>query len=281
MPPDRAWRVPPVAASRPGSATIRDGRGNPRACHTRPTETARGGPPSAPSRRDPEYSERGASAHLVCPGHDAATSIGPTAPKICSSAYTVLGGPGRYPGPCPQRTRHGSPDASPRSRTPGNRWPRIDARAGAAPAIGGASAHRLVAPARATGRRGKTLVSARIRGGSPPIGARRRRHNQRGGYHRRGTRDHAASACRARRLHTAVRGRAGLPLGPGRRSDGRRYGDRRLSAGHPGGDRVDRAPAIQSPRKQAGLDIDVACFGHGAPLVGGADRRLRALAETL
>ena len=44
---------------------------------------------------------------------------------------------------------------------------------------------------------------------------------------------------------------------------------------------VDRAEAIRSLRKQAGLRFDVACFGHGAPLVGDADRRIRALAETL
>ena len=44
---------------------------------------------------------------------------------------------------------------------------------------------------------------------------------------------------------------------------------------------IDRAGAIASVRKQARLQFDVACFGHGAPIVGGADRRIRALAETL
>ena len=44
---------------------------------------------------------------------------------------------------------------------------------------------------------------------------------------------------------------------------------------------VDRAEAIRSLKKQAALDVEVACFGHGAPLVGGAGRRLRALADTL
>ncbi|MCC6179414.1 MAG: MBL fold metallo-hydrolase [Chloroflexi bacterium] len=42
---------------------------------------------------------------------------------------------------------------------------------------------------------------------------------------------------------------------------------------------VDRAAAIQSLHKQAGLAFDVACFGHGAPLVGGASARIRMLAE--
>ena len=44
---------------------------------------------------------------------------------------------------------------------------------------------------------------------------------------------------------------------------------------------IDRVAAIESVRKQAGLDFEVACFGHGAPLVGGAGRRIRALAEGL
>jgi glyoxylase-like metal-dependent hydrolase (beta-lactamase superfamily II) len=44
---------------------------------------------------------------------------------------------------------------------------------------------------------------------------------------------------------------------------------------------ADRAGAIRSLRKQAGLGVEVACFGHGAPLVGGAGARLLALAETL
>jgi glyoxylase-like metal-dependent hydrolase (beta-lactamase superfamily II) len=44
---------------------------------------------------------------------------------------------------------------------------------------------------------------------------------------------------------------------------------------------VDRDEAIRSLRKQARLGVEVACFGHGAPLVGGASARLLALAETL
>jgi len=44
---------------------------------------------------------------------------------------------------------------------------------------------------------------------------------------------------------------------------------------------VDRAEAIGSLRKQAKLEVEVACFGHGEPIVGGASSRLRALAETL
>jgi glyoxylase-like metal-dependent hydrolase (beta-lactamase superfamily II) len=44
---------------------------------------------------------------------------------------------------------------------------------------------------------------------------------------------------------------------------------------------IDRAEAIESVRKQARLEFDVACFGHGSPIVGGASRRIRALAEGL
>jgi glyoxylase-like metal-dependent hydrolase (beta-lactamase superfamily II) len=44
---------------------------------------------------------------------------------------------------------------------------------------------------------------------------------------------------------------------------------------------IDRAGAIESVRKQAGLEFDVACFGHGAPIVGGASQRIRVLAEGL
>ena len=44
---------------------------------------------------------------------------------------------------------------------------------------------------------------------------------------------------------------------------------------------TDRAAAIESVRKQAGLAFDVAGFGHGSPIVGGAGRRIRALAERL
>jgi glyoxylase-like metal-dependent hydrolase (beta-lactamase superfamily II) len=44
---------------------------------------------------------------------------------------------------------------------------------------------------------------------------------------------------------------------------------------------VDRAAAIASVHTLAGLEFDAACFGHGAPLVGGAGGRIRALAERL
>lgn len=44
---------------------------------------------------------------------------------------------------------------------------------------------------------------------------------------------------------------------------------------------VDPAEAIRSLRKQAALDSEVAGFGHGEPVVGGASTQLRALAETL
>ncbi|KNB53191.1 MBL fold metallo-hydrolase [Streptomyces caatingaensis] len=44
---------------------------------------------------------------------------------------------------------------------------------------------------------------------------------------------------------------------------------------------TDRAQAVASFRRQAALDADVACFGHGAPLVGGAGEALRAAAERL
>jgi glyoxylase-like metal-dependent hydrolase (beta-lactamase superfamily II) len=43
---------------------------------------------------------------------------------------------------------------------------------------------------------------------------------------------------------------------------------------------IDRAEAIRSLHKQAALDCEVAGFGHGAPVIGGASARLRALAET-
>jgi glyoxylase-like metal-dependent hydrolase (beta-lactamase superfamily II) len=54
-------------------------------------------------------------------------------------------------------------------------------------------------------------------------------------------------------------------------------------AGHPilGVFNVDRTEAIRSLRKQAALGIEVACFGHGEPVIGGASARLLALAETL
>ncbi|RCV48211.1 MBL fold metallo-hydrolase [Marinitenerispora sediminis] len=42
---------------------------------------------------------------------------------------------------------------------------------------------------------------------------------------------------------------------------------------------TDRARAIASLRRLAGLDVDVACFGHGEPVVGGAASALRDAAE--
>ncbi len=42
---------------------------------------------------------------------------------------------------------------------------------------------------------------------------------------------------------------------------------------------VDRERALRSMREQAALDVDIACFGHGDPLVGGAAARLREAAE--
>lgn len=44
---------------------------------------------------------------------------------------------------------------------------------------------------------------------------------------------------------------------------------------------IDRAEAIRSLKKQAQLEFDVACFGHGPPLIGNANHRIRTLAETL
>jgi len=44
---------------------------------------------------------------------------------------------------------------------------------------------------------------------------------------------------------------------------------------------VDRAEAILSARKQAGLTFETACFGHGAPLASGADTRIRELVSSL
>jgi glyoxylase-like metal-dependent hydrolase (beta-lactamase superfamily II) len=44
---------------------------------------------------------------------------------------------------------------------------------------------------------------------------------------------------------------------------------------------IDRDEAIRSVRKQAELEFDVACFGHGDPIVGEASRRIRSLAEGL
>ena len=41
---------------------------------------------------------------------------------------------------------------------------------------------------------------------------------------------------------------------------------------------VDRSAAVESFRRQADLDVDVACFGHGDPLTTGAGARLRTAA---
>ncbi|MET8022725.1 MBL fold metallo-hydrolase [Streptomyces avermitilis] len=43
---------------------------------------------------------------------------------------------------------------------------------------------------------------------------------------------------------------------------------------------VDRAEALDSFRRLASLDADIACFGHGGPVVGGAAGALRASART-
>jgi glyoxylase-like metal-dependent hydrolase (beta-lactamase superfamily II) len=44
---------------------------------------------------------------------------------------------------------------------------------------------------------------------------------------------------------------------------------------------VDRARAIESLRRQAALDVDIACFGHGEPLTTDTTTQLRALADHL
>jgi glyoxylase-like metal-dependent hydrolase (beta-lactamase superfamily II) len=44
---------------------------------------------------------------------------------------------------------------------------------------------------------------------------------------------------------------------------------------------LDRELAKESVRRQAALDFDVACFGHGAPLAGGASARIVDLAARL
>jgi glyoxylase-like metal-dependent hydrolase (beta-lactamase superfamily II) len=44
---------------------------------------------------------------------------------------------------------------------------------------------------------------------------------------------------------------------------------------------VDRRQTMQSVSRLAQLDFDVACFGHGAPVVGSASARIRALADNL
>ena len=42
---------------------------------------------------------------------------------------------------------------------------------------------------------------------------------------------------------------------------------------------VDRAQAVTSFRRLAALDTDVACFGHGVPVIGGAGATLRRSAD--
>lgn len=44
---------------------------------------------------------------------------------------------------------------------------------------------------------------------------------------------------------------------------------------------IDRALAISSFHRQAALNVEVACFGHGDPLTSGAAATLRAVAERL
>ena len=48
----------------------------------------------------------------------------------------------------------------------------------------------------------------------------------------------------------------------------------------PGVFNVDRAEMLRSIRRLGGLDFEVACFGHGAPVVGGAGGQILALAAT-
>lgn len=48
----------------------------------------------------------------------------------------------------------------------------------------------------------------------------------------------------------------------------------------PGVFNIDGAGLLRSMLKVAQLDFEVACFGHGAPVVGGAGQQIRALAET-
>jgi len=49
----------------------------------------------------------------------------------------------------------------------------------------------------------------------------------------------------------------------------------------PGVFNVDRAALLDSIRQVAKLDFEVACFGHGEPVVGGAGGQVRALADTV
>ena len=44
---------------------------------------------------------------------------------------------------------------------------------------------------------------------------------------------------------------------------------------------IDRLQAIESLRQQARLEFEVACFGHGAPIIAGASARILALARSL
>ncbi len=44
---------------------------------------------------------------------------------------------------------------------------------------------------------------------------------------------------------------------------------------------IDREMAKESVRRQAGLDFEVACFGHGAPLIGGAKALIAEMAAGL
>jgi glyoxylase-like metal-dependent hydrolase (beta-lactamase superfamily II) len=49
----------------------------------------------------------------------------------------------------------------------------------------------------------------------------------------------------------------------------------------PGPFNANRIQAQESLRKQATLEFEVACFGHGAPIVSGASRKLLALVRSL
>jgi glyoxylase-like metal-dependent hydrolase (beta-lactamase superfamily II) len=44
---------------------------------------------------------------------------------------------------------------------------------------------------------------------------------------------------------------------------------------------MDMGQAIASIRRMAELEFDILCPGHGAPLVGGADERVRAMVRGL
>jgi glyoxylase-like metal-dependent hydrolase (beta-lactamase superfamily II) len=44
---------------------------------------------------------------------------------------------------------------------------------------------------------------------------------------------------------------------------------------------VDRAQAAETFRRLAALDVEIACFGHGDPLLGGAGAQLAQVAATL